>query len=178
MPALIGVRIRDGLRILGCCPAIRQRRQEKTTEWNLRATKRKAPTASSSEGFDSASCVRMRRLPRDSLIVGLVQPLHGLHRGGDRGITASQGNHGGRREPRRSETAVREAPVEQHVTRGGVDVLNGVLNTATDDRQRVDGASGVDDAARAALGNRSDGSVDLQVVRWTGRCARLTLPLR
>src|SRR4051812_3242857 len=87
----------------------------------------------------------------------LVQPRGSLN-GGDNLLVAAAGWGNGRgREPRRRKSVAAEALIEEHVTRAAVDVLDGVLNTAADDGQRIDGRTGVHDAAAASRGNGGDG---------------------
>ncbi len=56
-----------------------------------------------------------------------------------------------------------EPAIEENVTRGGANVLDGVLNTPADDGQGVDAISGVNDGSGTGCRDGSDGGVDLKV---------------
>lgn len=69
---------------------------------------------------------------RSLVVGGVVEPLEALH---GRDVIRDGGTiegQGGGRKPRRSKVVLSEAAVEENVTSDGVDVLNLVLNAATD----------------------------------------------
>src|SRR5579871_127040 len=96
-------------------------------------------------------------------VAGVVEPLEALDAGRVRRDSAGGGSDGGRREPGRREVVLRVTAIEEDVTRGGVDVLDVVLNTAAEDGQGVDGAADVGEAAGAVLRDCRDGGVNFKV---------------
>src|SRR5579864_4697546 len=98
-----------------------------------------------------------------SVVRGVVNPLQTLDRRNVLSNRRSRGSQGGGGIPRRAEVVLGEAAIKEHVTGGGANVLDVVLNTAADNRKSVDGAPGVDQTTRTTLRNGGEGTVDFQI---------------